>query len=324
MGSATAILQLTQAKGLGPVTLDRLLQRTIELGFSVEDVVAASISELTETFGLRQPVAEAVKTSRDEACRLSDELAAKDVRVLVRNRDGYPTKLSKTLGDRAPLVLFARGNLALLEQPAVGFCGSRKTSERGLEVARDCAAMLAERQIDVVSGYANGTDLAAHRGALAAGGTTTLVMAEGILNFRKKRELAEIWDRDRLLVLSEFSPKARWVARNAMTRNWTIAGLSGAMVLVESGMTGGTFAAGETTLELNLPLFVVEYADPPVSAEANRWFLDRGAIALRRRPSDLKPNLDRLFEMLKPQPDSKPQSNAASSTETAAQLQLNL
>lgn len=54
-----------------------------------------------------------------------------------------------------------------------------------------------------------------------------------------------------------------------MKRNLVIIGLSNAMILVESGERGGTFAAGEDTLKVNLPLFVIDFEKPEVSAKAN-------------------------------------------------------
>lgn len=61
-----------------------------------------------------------------------------------------------------------------------------------------------------------------------------------------------------------------------MKRNSTIIGLSDAMILVESGLSGGTFAAGEETLKRSRPLFVVDFASPEASAEANPFFIERG------------------------------------------------
>ena len=298
MGNATAILQLSQARGLGAVTLDRLLSLIAQEGQAPEDVVRASVEDLVHHYGLRSTVAEAVKTTRDDAQRLSERLEGKNIQTFYKGSATYPEHLNRVLGKSAPPVLFAKGNIDLLRRKAVGFCGSRKTSAKGLGVAEACAEILTQADVNVVSGYASGTDLAAHCGALKAGGVTTLVLAEGILNFSLKQELARVFDEERYLVVSEFAPTLKWIARNAMKRNRTICGLSDAMILIESGLTGGTFAAGETTLELGLPLFVVEYADPPDSAEANQYFLENGALPLRRRREENKPNLDPVLRVL--------------------------
>ncbi len=297
MTYTTAILQLTQAKGLGSGTLGRLLKILAREGGNLEELVSLSVNELVHRYGLRTEVAQAVKTTRDRALELGDELQRQGVQILVRGKPDYPTRLTQVLGETAPPVLFAKGNLSILERKAVGFCGSRKTSAKGLRIARESARILAESGVNIASGYANGTDLAAHCGALAVNGATTFVLVEGILNFRIKPEVAQPLNEENYVAVSEFPPETRWIARNAMQRNRTICGLSDAMIMVESGLSGGTFAAGETTLQLNQPLFVVEYGEPPKSAEGNRYFLDKDARPLLGNRKG-KPLLDPVFEIL--------------------------
>lgn len=85
--------------------------------------------------------------------------------------------------------------------------------------------------------------MAAHRAALESGGTTILVLCEGILNFYFKKDFKDIWDWDRIAVISEFLPGIPWSVRNAMQRNKTICALSRAMLLVESGTNGESIEA---------------------------------------------------------------------------------
>jgi DNA protecting protein DprA len=193
--------------------------------------------------------------------------------------------------------LFAVGNLAILSRDAVSFCGSRKSSEFGIAITKNLATELASRGVNVVSGYAAGVDFTAHGSALESGGVTTIVLAEGILHFRPKREIAELITEENALVLSEFIPNTKWAAHYAMQRNRTICALSKAVVLIESGLNGGTFNAGETAQSLGVPLFVIDFEEPPESAEGNRHFLARGAMGLRPSPSgnlDVNPVLESI------------------------------
>jgi predicted Rossmann fold nucleotide-binding protein DprA/Smf involved in DNA uptake len=140
-----------------------------------------------------------------------------------------------------------------------------------------------------------------HSGALEVGGTTTIVLAEGILHFRlKEKDLPWLGDdpMSRILVISQFPPRVPWKAHNAMARNRTICALSDALVVIESGLQGGTFDAGNTALNLSVPLFCVEYAQPSESAEGNQYFLKHGAVPLRRLP-DRRPNLAKLIATIK-------------------------
>lgn len=281
-----AVLQLMLTQGLGAKTLWRLLVRLGAEGQSPADVVNSAANDVVRQFSLKPDVALGIPTTRDNALRLYEELARHEIRVLAVGSSEYPSRLRQVLGETAPPVLFAHGNLDLLECQAVGFCGSRKASELGLKTTRGYARAIAESGITVVSGYAHGVDLAAHSGAMEGGGTTVLVLAEGILRFKMKADLGDLVSDSNYVVVSEFPPHLGWIARNAMQRNRTICGLSDAVILVESGMTGGTFAAGETALELRRPLFVISYGDSEPRVEGNEHFLARGALPLRPDFSD--------------------------------------
>lgn len=210
---------------------------------------------------------------------------------LLPGHPGYPPSLCR--GGKSP-VLSALGNLALLEKPGLGFCGSRKASARGLAVTTDCAEQAVFAGFTVISGYAAGVDFAAHRTALEHGGNTVLVLAEGIDHFRVRKDLRPVWDWSRVLVISQFAPNAIWQAYRAMQRNEIIILLSRAMIVVEAGETGGTLAAGMRALELNKPLFVAEYENLDEVAPGNAKLLAKGAARLRRSRESGRANVAAL------------------------------
>lgn len=178
----------------------------------------------------------------------------------------------------------------------MGFCGSRAATSRGLEVAADIAQQVSEQGFNVVSGGAEGVDLTAHKTALVSGGTTTVVLAEGILPYRMRDELRAVFDPERTVVLSEFFPDAPWLAGRAMQRNRTICALSRAMVLIEARASGGTFAAGQDALAMGVPLFTADYGAQLESNDGNRILLERGGVALRQSRTTGRANLAGLFE----------------------------
>ena len=96
--------------------------------------------------------------------------------------------------------------------------------------------------------------------------------------------------------ISQFMPESTWNVGNAMKRNSVIIGLSNAMILIESGNSGGTFAAGKEALSLEHPLFVIDFAQPEVSAEANPYFISQGGIPIRGKNG--MPNLDKVFSVI--------------------------
>lgn len=298
MNSHVAVLQLMLAKGVGQRTLARLLERLRFENYAVGDFVDAPISEMTGPFELKPESADSIKAVREDAMTLTEELDRHSVRTLVLGTDDYPSYLGESLGKSAPPVLFAAGDMSVLERKGVGFCGSRKATERSCHVVGACASDFARQGYNVVSGYAFGVDLAAHYGALKGGGVTTFVMATGVLHFRPKKAIADLLREDNFLVLSEFSPKLGWSVQNAMQRNRTIIGLTQVMILAEAGSNGGTFEAGMTTLELQRPLFVIETPSSLQQPEGDKLFLQRSAKLLRVDENG-EPILDSVNERLR-------------------------
>jgi DNA processing protein len=184
-----------------------------------------------------------------------------------------------------------------LEKPSLGFCGSRKASEKGLKTAWDCADQMARKSVNIVSGYAAGVDMTSHKAALEAGGSTTIVLAEGILNFRIKKPLQVLFDEERILVISEFLPKLPWSVRNAMKRNSTICALSDVMILIEAEEKGGSISAGRTCLAMKHPLFAPVYEGMPKSAVGNRILLKTGARELKKNKHSNRANLTQIEEI---------------------------
>ena len=211
----------------------------------------------------------------------------------------YPERVKVIMGSKAPKHLDMVGNTDLLNMAGLGFCGSRKSSPKGLETVRDCADQVAHKNVSVVSGNAAGIDFEAHYNCLKAGGKTIFVLPEGINYFRVKKALQSVWDGERVLVVSQFEPNEPWKAFRAMTRNQLIIALSRVMIVIEAGEKGGTLNAGKQTLKSGLPLYVAQYQDMSVDARGNQMLLDMGALKLAKSRLNNRANLAKVFESMK-------------------------
>jgi DNA processing protein len=98
--------------------------------------------------------------------------------LLLHGGPAYPQALMEI--PDAPPVLWALGDISLLNRPAVGMVGARNASSLGVRMARRLGLGLSEAGFTVVSGLARGIDTAAHEAALEAEGRTVAVMAGGI------------------------------------------------------------------------------------------------------------------------------------------------
>jgi DNA processing protein len=292
----TRIVQFITTKGVGEKTIKRavaFMGDNPEYGW---DALCASRDILIGGLKLNAKIADAVTANGDYATVLSEKLSRNGIEILLENSTEYPEKLISVLGEECPSFLFIKGNAELLNAPSLGFCGSRHTSQKGLEIASNCAKQIVSKDLTVISGYANGTDLAVHKSALANDGATIFVVAEGLLNVKVKSDVDGLLFPDNHLFVSQFTPEMLWNAGSAMRRNSVIIGLSEAMILVESGLSGGTFAAGNETLKKGKPLFVVDFEKPEVSAEANPFFISRGGFPIRGKNG--VPNLNKVFETI--------------------------
>src|SRR6185312_7266471 len=257
------IYNLLGLKGIGIVQTNKILMS-----------IKSKINQVTDS-ELQNIIADSLETThREEFLNLGNTYLNKtkiidEVKFLIITDDVYPSELKSTLSKNSPPILSYYGNLNLLNKNKVGFCGSRKASSKGLDVAKDCVEQLVSKDLVIVSGYAAGVDQETHYTALKNNGSTIIVLPEGIEFFRIKKELKEIWDWDRVLILSEFFPNSIWSTGRAMQRNNTIIGLSDVMILIESGETGGSMEAGKKTLELKKYLFAPIYEGMPESAIGN-------------------------------------------------------
>lgn len=276
------IFQLLRQPGIGTAKVNHMIEYARRSARDYDSQVGILSSFLNTDLFAEEPPAPM------ERLRSSGRLGVKYVTALDPE---YPQSiLSMDLAHRPP-ILSLLGNIDLLSTPTIGFGGSRKVSETGLEITRDCAAQCITSDFTVISGYAKGVDMMAHRTALETGGATIIVLPNGIDEFHIHRELREIWNWSKVLVLSEFLPEAKWTVSRAMTRNRTIVALSQAMLILEAGETGGSLDAGFRAIEAGKDLYVVDYQQPPISAAGNRMLLLRGAKGIRRSSVTSRANL---------------------------------
>lgn len=165
------------------------------------------------------------------------------VTITVPGEGHWPTGLDD-LGDGAPLALFAQGDLALLAAPLaakIAVIGSRAATAYGVQVATQATEPLAASGRVIVSGGAYGIDAAAHRAALAAGGRTVAVLANGLDRLYPVGNadlLAEIALNGALV--SEAAPGVPPSRARFLQRNRIVAATCGLTLVVEAAWRSGS------------------------------------------------------------------------------------
>lgn len=191
------------------------------------------------------------------------------LRLVVPGDDEWPVQVAD-LDDVVPvgemagaaIALWAKGPVHLGEacaagRPPVAIVGSRSSTRYGDGVAGDLAARLSH-EFPVVSGGAYGIDVAAHRGALAAGGQTIAVMAGGLDAWYPRGNTAVL---DQIagqgLVISELAPGIRPTRAGFLARNRLIAALGAGSVIVEAAARSGALNTAHWTTALSRVLMAV-------------------------------------------------------------------
>lgn len=180
-----------------------------------------------------------------------------------------------------PIGLWIRGSgdLASLTVRSVAIVGARAATAYGDRTASDLAAELTELGWTVVSGGAYGIDAAAHRGALAVGGSTVAVLACGA-DVPYPRSHAGLLDRIAAsgIVVSDLAPGTRPTKSRFLQRNRLIAGMATGTVVVEAARRSGALNTATWTDQLGREVGAVPGpVTSSLSAGCHHLVRERGA-----------------------------------------------
>ena len=233
-----AWVALAMTPAIGPERMKHL----IDACGSATGALAAPVAFLGTVPKMTLAAATAVsQASAEGGAAVIARAEAMGATVLLPRDPGFP-ELLEQIGDMPP-VLFALGNLALLERPAVAIVGSRDHSAYGETVADRVGRMAASAGLVVVSGMARGLDAVAHAAALEVGGGSIGVLGNGLgviypaANRRLYQRMAE-----QGLLLTEFPPGERPQVHTFPRRNRLISGLARVTVVVEAAEGSGTMS----------------------------------------------------------------------------------
>lgn len=245
------------------------LQLTLTPGIS-----ASGLRDLLKRFGLPEAVLSHPRSSLSGFVP-AQALGALDSEAVARAVDaamawaGQPGNAIVTLADAAypaallevpdpPPLLYLRGRTELLNATSLAIVGSRNATAQGERDAERFAQAFSTAGLTIVSGLAQGIDVAAHRGGLAAKGSTIAVLGTGvdIIYPKKNAMLGERIAGEGLLV-SEFALATPAIAYNFPRRNRLISGLSRGCLVVEAALASGSLITARTAAEQGRDVFAM-------------------------------------------------------------------
>ena len=187
---------------------------------------------------------------------------------LTRVSGHYPAQLRQALGLDSSAVLWAKGDLSILEKPRIALVGSREIRDENASFATRVGAEAALQGYVLVSGNARGADRIAQTACLNAGGQVISVVAD---------ELEKHQSTENVLYLSEDSFDTAFSAVRAHSRNRVIHALGEKTFVAQCNLgKGGTWSGTTANLKENWsPVF--GFRD---GSEAMRQLENLGAVLI--------------------------------------------
>ncbi len=197
----------------------------------------------------------------------------------------YPESLRET--DFAPLVLYAKGDIELLNSLCFAMVGSRKSLPQSVAIAEDFAKSLSGAGMTLVTGIAEGVDSAVIKGALSQSGRVISVLGGGFDNIYPASNVGLVEQVVKKgLVITEYPPEIKALPHHFPIRNRIIAGLSRGVLIVSGALKSGTQHTANYALSYNRDVFAIPYSIGINSGAGCNALIKEGA-SLCTSPSDI-------------------------------------
>ena len=269
--SKEMILTLQQLKGIGNKTI-----------FKICESENSSISDIDEVYDVLKKqkgkkfenlVKDDIMDANSYAKRIIEKSEEANIGLISYYDAGYPDILKRTIDEEGrldpPLLLWYRGDISIIELPAIAVIGTREATPEGISGGTYIAGEFAKQSFNIVSGLAIGCDTCGHRGALNVGGKTTAFLANGLdhdsIYPSENQELAEEIVNKGGLLLSEYSIGQTVNKYSLVARDRLQAGLSLATLVIQTGIKGGTMHAAITNKKAKKPLYTMKFKDESIN-----------------------------------------------------------
>ena len=229
-----------------------------------------------------------LREARDRALCHLEAMSRNGIRAVVLGHKGYPFGLSQV--PDAPWVLFVKGPISVLHgMRPVAVVGTRRVSVSGSLAVEGLVEGMRGFDWTLISGMADGVDALAHRAALDRGVPTVACLAHGLHAVHPKTNAAlaeRILDAGGCWV-SEYRlgiPPSKYTFP---ARNRIIAGLSQAVVVVESNKPGGSLITARLGQDYDRRVFALSPSWGSDGMKGNAHLIQEHVAEMLHMPTDL-------------------------------------
>lgn len=252
-------LAISFLPGIGDVTARKLISR---FG-SAKKLFEAKLGDIKKTPGIGNVAALKLFNGFSVAIQAANEeleyIYSNDVEYVSFLENEYPKRLHEC--DDAPVVLYYKGNPDFNSTRIVSIVGTRNATKYGTDFCDKIIGQIAEKYPEtiIVSGLAYGIDVAAHKAAMNHGLKTWAVFGHNLKTVYPaihKRVAEKIID-DGGAVISDYAHSSITDPGNFVRRNRIVAGIADVLIIVESGLKGGSIVTANIANHYNRDVFAV-------------------------------------------------------------------
>jgi DNA processing protein len=270
---------LTLIPGIGPVQAKILIEHFGDAA----SIFSAKESPLKKIDGIGEVRAKSIKSFADfktaeDEIKFIEKYKITPLFIADKN---YPQRLLNCYD--SPTLLYYKGTADLNNQKIVAVIGTRNNSDYGKQVTEKLMNELAPYNILVASGLAFGIDAIAHKTALKNHLPTVGVLAHGLDQIypAQHASLAKDMVKTNGGLLTEFRSQTKPDKHNFPIRNRIVAGMSDAIVVVETGIKGGSMITAELANGYNKDVFAFPgKTTDPKSTGCNSLIKNNKAVLL--------------------------------------------
>lgn len=181
---------------------------------------------------------------------------AHNIKILLRHIGQLPQLLNHCYD--APALLYQKGNFDE-NTINISIIGTRNATNYGKEFLQNFISQLKDKNVQIISGLALGTDGNAHQEALKHNIKTSAVLAHGLhtLYPAQHKPLAQQILAQGGALFSEFNSKDKPDREHFLQRNRIIAGFSDATIVVESAYAGGSMSTATFANQYNREVYAL-------------------------------------------------------------------
>lgn len=249
-----AILRLQATKNVGDILAKKLITTT----GSVEQVFLEKKNSLHKINGIGAHVTQHL-FDENNLKRAEEELTyiqQNNISFSYFLDEDYPQQLKHCID--APILLFKDGNINLNNNKIISIVGTRKMSSYGRDFCNELIEDLKDYNPIIVSGFAYGVDICAHKAAIKNNLQTIAVLAHGLDEIYPKTHKKYIHQVNKNGgLITEFWHDEQPMRENFLKRNRIVAGLSKATIIIESAEKGGSLVTSDIANSYNRDVFAL-------------------------------------------------------------------